>query len=307
MTDGLLLYRYFLATAKQGSVSGAAKALFVSQPAVSAALRQLEKSLGVTLFFRSSRGMALTAEGELLLQYVTKAFSFLEAGEEKLREIAGLEGGFLRIGASDMTLRFFLLEKIERFTAAHPKVRLTVTNAPTPSTLAALRGGEIDLCVVSAPFPAGEDLISYPVREIRDIFIASDRFALRGESLRAEQLADYPVVMLEKNTSTRRFCDTHLRSLGVTLDPAIELATSDLVLEFAKKGIGIGCVVEDFAADAIARGEVYEVHLNVPFPKRHFCLVESGAGPSTAAAAEFLRICGIERTEKEKGTPEDGR
>lgn len=291
----LTLYRYFLAAAEHGSISGAARALFVSQPAVSSALKQLEDALHVTLFFRNprggSRGVTLTPEGELLRQYVSKAFSFLQTGEEKLREIAGLEGGLLRIGASDMTLRFFLLERIGRFAAAHPKVRLSVTNAPTPNTLAALRAGEIDLCVISAPFEAGEELLVWPVREIRDIFIAAPRYPLREKRLSPAALKDYPVVMLEKNTSTRRFCDEHLRRLSVTLDPAVELATSDLVLEFAKQGIGVGCVVEDFALDAIRRGEVYEVKLTEPFPARQLCVAVLRGMPLSASARAFLESC----------------
>ena len=118
------------------------------------------------------------------------------------------------------------------------------------------------------------------------------RFPLRGKILPPRALADYPVVMLEKNTSTRRFCDDHLRTTGSLPEPAIELATSDLVLEFVRQGIGIGCVVEDFARDAIARGEIYEVQLTAPFPKRQLCVAELRAVPPSSAAAAFLELCG---------------
>lgn len=141
MIEKLSLYRSFLAAAAEGSISAGARALFVSQPALSADIHALEEALGVKLFFRASRGITLTPEGELLEGYVRPAFSLLDVGEERLRDIAGLHGGSLRIGASDMTLRFFLLDHIGAF-APLPEVRLSVTNNPTPETLRALRAGK---------------------------------------------------------------------------------------------------------------------------------------------------------------------
>lgn len=121
MIEKLSLYRSFLAAAAEGSISAGARALFVSQPALSADIHALEEALGVKLFFRASRGITLTPEGELLEGYVRPAFSLLDVGEERLRDIAGLHGGSLRIGASDMTLRFFLLDHIGRFLRPLPR------------------------------------------------------------------------------------------------------------------------------------------------------------------------------------------
>ncbi|MBQ8399235.1 MAG: LysR family transcriptional regulator [Clostridia bacterium] len=291
MIENLALYRYFYETALSGSISAAAKKLYVSQPAVSSMIGNLERELNTTLFFRTSRGVSLTPEGAMLFDFVKNAFSFLEAGEDKLREIANLSGGVLRIGASDMTLRFFLLDHIEKFNTSFPGVHLSVTNAPTPQTLQALKGGMLDLCVVSGPLPEEEGLECVKVREIEDIFVADPKTFVDTRVLSYEQLSVYPLIMLEKDTSTRKYVDSHIRancapdSLPV---PSIELATSDLVLEFAKRGIGIGAVVKDFAKDALKDGTLAQVHLQNPPPPRAFYLVYLQNIPLSSAARHFI-------------------
>lgn len=287
MGDSIAHYESFLAVAEAGSISEAAKRLFVTQPAVSAEIASLEHALGMRLFFRTNRGVRLTPEGTVLYGYIKKAFSFISAGEEKLRELGGLKSGLLRIGASDMTLRFFLLDYIADFRARYPDVRLSVTNAPTPQTLRALRDGQIDFGVVSEPFDADdEDIELIPVREIRDIFIASEEFGIAHRTrVEKRDLAEYPLVMLEGKTSTRRYVSEWL---GANFPaPAIELATSDLLLEFAVRGIGVSSIVEDFAADAIRAGKVIKLPMAEEIPPRRICVAYLKKLPMTAAAKQM--------------------
>lgn len=290
MIDPIAKYRTFLAVADAGSVTEAARRLFVSQPAVSADLAGLEEALGVCLFVRSRRGVRLTEAGEVLVEYVRSAFSLLEAGREKLRELSALESGSLRIGASDMTLRFYLLDHIAAFHAAYPAIRLTVTNAPTPRTLEALRSGAIDFGVISGPLATPTDgLVLLPVRRVQDIFVASPDHPLAGrEGITREELATYPMMMLEGNTSTRAYVTGWL---GKDFPPpAIELATSDLLLEFAKRGIGVASLVEDFASAALLAGEVVALQMAELPQKRSFYLAYSAGLPLSAAARRMLAL-----------------
>ena len=290
MIDNLTQYRYFFEAAKEGSISAAAKKLYVTQPAVSAMIASLESSLGVKLFLRTGRGIRLTYEGEMLFASVRTAFSFLETGEENIREMSGLSGGMLRIGASDMTLRFYLLDIIESFRRDFPRVRLSVTNAPTPKTLSTLKSGAIDLCAVTEPLTDDPEIEAFPVREVRDVFVASDAFPLRDRTVARRELSSYPLVMLERTASTRRFDDAHFTGYGLDApEPEIELATSDLVVDFAGRGIGIGCVAYDFAREAIERGELYEISLDHPIPPRRFMLAYLKDLPQSASAKEFIR------------------
>ncbi len=290
MTDNLSHYDSFLAAAECRSISEAAKRLYVTQPAVSAEIAALERSLHVRLFYRSNRGVQLTPAGEVLYDHVKKAFTFVGAGEQKIRELAGLRAGALRIGASDMTLRFYLLDHIAAFRQSYPDVHLNITNAPTPQTLQALQDGQIDFGVVSEPLPEGIDteaLELIPVRTIRDIFIASDEFEIAHRTVvDRRDLAECPLIMLERHTATRQYVSNWL---GPDFPaPAIELATSDLLLEFAARGIGVSSIVEDFALDAIRDGRVVRLPLREELPPRRLFVVLWRRLPLSAAAEKML-------------------
>jgi DNA-binding transcriptional LysR family regulator len=113
MTVNLEYYRIFYYTAKHKSITLAANELFISQPAVSQAIKQLENSIGGKLFFRTPKGVKLTSEGEILYRYISKGYEQIILGENKFKELLALETGEIRIGASDMTLQFYLLTSRE--------------------------------------------------------------------------------------------------------------------------------------------------------------------------------------------------
>ncbi|MBR2339699.1 MAG: LysR family transcriptional regulator [Clostridia bacterium] len=291
MSDLLPRYRAFLAVADKKSISAAAKLLEVTQPAVSMEISTLESELGVKLFMRTNRGVYLTEEGEVLYEYAKKGMSFLEAGEDKMREMSGLQFGRLRIGASDMTLMFFLLEHIVSFREQYEGVNISVTNAPTPSTIEALRSGAIDFGVVSEPFIGCDctDIDFVPVKEINDIFIAHPTCPLSRESkITKKQLSQYRINMLENNTSTRKYVSSWL---GANFpEPSIELATSELLVRFTEQGLGISSVVEDFAREAIREGRVVKLDMAEKIPPRKFYIAYLRKMPMSYAARVMLDI-----------------
>jgi DNA-binding transcriptional LysR family regulator len=295
MVSNLSLYRIFLETAKRGSISAAARHLYVTQPAVSVGITQLENELGVKLFFRTSRGIKLTQEGETLYEYVANAMAYLESGEDKLRDLNNLDGGVLRVGASDMTLKFYLLDYLERFHREHPKVRLTVSNHPTPRSLEELKHGNIDFCVISEPVRTDAEIEYKRVKAVRDIMVCSpEKYALLGKGAQSfETVLSSTTVMLDRETSTRRYQEEWMRRCGVSdelLQPDIELATSDLIVDFASRGIGIGCVVEDFAKRDIAEGRLKEITLLNPFPPRSFIVAYLKKLPLSSGAKHFISL-----------------
>ena len=278
-------------TAKLGSVTGAANELSISQPAVSQSLKALERSLGVSLFQRASKGVRLTREGQLLYSYVEKGYEEIAQGVEKVRQMLNLELGEVHIGASDMTLRFYLLPFLEKFHEQHPGIKVSVANAPTPETLRLLRGGKIDFGVVSTPFEQGEEFSVEPVREIEDVFVAGRRFiSYKNRMMDLQELEGLPMIFLEGNTSTRTYMDTCLSANGVELQPEFELSTSDMIVQFALRNLGIGCVVRDFAAEALETGLLFELRFNKMIPKRQICVVTGRKMSVPVAAGRLLEI-----------------
>lgn len=195
LNHSLEVYRVFYTVAKCRSITFAANELAISQPAVSQSVKQLEESLETKLFTRTSKGVRLTAEGELLYSYVSKGYEQIVLGEQKLMEMKNLELGEIRIGASDMTLQFFLLPYLEQFHERFPNIKVGVTNAPTPETLSNLEEGRIDFGVVSTPFQAKNTVEKVPVREIEDVFVAGRRFIpYKNRMLDFSQLEGLPLI-----------------------------------------------------------------------------------------------------------------
>ena len=149
MNIDLEYYKIFYYVGTFEGISAAAKKLCISQPAVSQAIKQLETQLETTLFIRMPKGVKLTSEGEVLFSYIKQGYEYMMLGEKKIREMLDLESGEIRIGASDMTLKYYLLPFLEKFHARYPKIKVAVTNAPTPETLQYLKSGKIDFGIIS--------------------------------------------------------------------------------------------------------------------------------------------------------------
>ena len=259
----------------------------------SQSLKALERSLGILLFQRASKGVRLTREGQILYSHVEKGYEEIEQGVEKVKQMLNLELGEVHIGASDMTLRFYLLPFLERFHEQYPGIKVSVANAPTPETLHLLRAGKIDFGVVSTPFEQGDDFRVEQVREIEDVFVAGRRFtSYKNRMMDLQELERLPMIFLEGNTSTRTYMDAYLSANGVEVRPEFELSTSDMIVQFALRNLGIGCVVRDFAAEALGSGLLFELRFNKMIPKRQICMVTGRKMPVSVAAGKLLEIMG---------------
>lgn len=289
MDINLEYYRIFYYVGKHKSITLAAEDLSLSQPAVSQAVKNLETALGSRLFVRTSKGVRLTTEGEVLYSYVKRGYETILQGEKKYKEMLELESGEICIGASDMTLQFYLLSHLERFHEAYPKIKVTVTNAPTPETLKYLQDGRIDFGVVSTPFTAKNNLSVVSVRKIQDVFVAGRKFEyLKGKQLAYNELEKMPLLCLEGNTSTRLYVENFLRDFSVELQPEFELATSDMLIQFATRSLGIASVVRDFAKEKLISDELFELQFETKIPEREICIVYDERIPRTKASEMLL-------------------
>lgn len=291
MNINLELYKTFYYITEYGSITAAAGRMCVSQPAVSQSVKQLEENLGVKLFVRNHKGIILTREGKLLADYVKKGYEYIRKGESELLRMKDLEIGEIRIGASDMTLQYYLLPYLEKFHDTYPKIKVTVTNGPTPETLKSLEEGKIDFGIVSTPFEVKNEYDVTMVKEIEDIFIASSEFeVLKDKEVSCSDISKLPLICLEKNTSTRRYVDDYMKENGVVLEPEFELATSNMIVQFAKRNLGVGCVMSEFAGHEIEKGELFEVKLKNRIPARNICVVTYKKMAMSAAGRRMLEL-----------------
>jgi LysR family transcriptional regulator, cyn operon transcriptional activator len=290
MKGNLDWYRVFYFTAKSRSFSKAAEQLYITQPAISYAIKQLETTLGGKLFFRSSRGAALTAEGEVLYKFIEQAYGFLTKAEQQIAEMHQLLRGEIRIGAGDTLCKHYLLPRLEAFHTAYPDIKIQVTNRTSRETVQLLKEGAIDLGIVNLPIEDSHVSIRETL-EIQDCFVAGDKYkALANTSLTLQELSKSPLILLENGSSTRRYIDHYAHNLGITIQPEIELGSIDLLVQFARIGLGISCVVKNFIAEELSQSILYEIKLEPPIPPRRVGIITLKNLPLSAAAAHFLQL-----------------
>jgi len=293
-------YKMFCKIVECQSISKAASQLYVSQPAVSLAIKQLETSLSTKLFFRTQKGVTLTTEGTVLYNYVKQGCTLINVGEEKLKDLNALQAGEINIGASDMTLRFFLLPLIEKFHKNFPLVKIKITNAPTPETLQHLKQGLIDFGAVSEPVDDTNPNYNFKsVKSVKDILVTGDHFKeLKNKAkVSVKELQKYPFIMLEKGTSTRQYIENYFKKNNSEINPEIELASHDLVIEFVKRGMGIGFMLEDFVANELRNGVLSKVNINPELPPRQFYIVTHSHIPIASAAKKLLEYNDIDMSD----------
>lgn len=264
------LYRVFYTVAKCGSSTRAADELFISQPAVSQAIKQLETQLGVTLFNRTHNGMELSSQGgKLIIRQVEEALRLLDDVENKFIEMKTSATGTIRIGATDSIFSNLLADKIVEYNHRYPAVKIELITGTTPETLSQLKENKCDVGFVNLPVEDKEVNFKGMVAQLSDVFVAGDRFSkLRGEKLSLSDLQEYPLLMIESNTVARRALASYTQTLGIQLSPDIEVENWDLMLKFAKCGMGIGCVPREYAKSMLDSGELFEVDVAPALPVR---------------------------------------
>lgn len=284
------LYKIFYYTVTNGSFSKAAEKLFITQSAVSQAVKNLETKLGVVLFFRKTRNLKLTPEGELLYTHIKQAFNFIKTGERKLTETQNLDSGEIRIGASDTVCKYYLLSYLENFHRLYPKVKIQFINRTSPKILDNLKDGSIDFGIVTLPLN-DKNVNVHQLTTVTDIFVAAPKYTeLKDRKIKLAELADYPLLLLEKASSTRRNFDTLLQEKKINLVPEIELESVDLLVEFARIGMGVAHVLKESALTAIENGELFELEMAEKPPQRQLGLVIMRQVPLSKAAEVFVDL-----------------
>lgn len=291
MENNLNLYYIFYTVALHKNISGAAKELYISQPAISKAISKLEQSLDVILFHRSSRGVTLTMEGELLFTQVQTAFSAIRHGEEQLKKVNELGISQISIGVSITLCKYVLLPYLQQFVKDNPHIKVTITCHPTMETLRDIDNSVTDIGVVGIPsLPNG--LTYIPFREIQDTFVTTDRYLgnlkIRVGNDRKAILNNATFMMLNKENISRKYVDMYLSSHQITMDNIIEINTMDLLIELAKIDLGIACVIKDFVKDELDDHSLTEVSLGRAIPKRKLGLVYKDDTIMTDAMKKFI-------------------
>lgn len=249
--DKLKPIRAFCQTARLGSVSRAAEALFLSQPAVTLQLQALERDMGVRLLERSGRRLVMTREGEALFELARPLVEGFDGLETAFRDkVRGLDAGELHVAAGSSTILYLLPKIVEAFRAAHPDVRLILHNVTGAGGLDLLRSDAVDLAVGSMlDVPA--DLDYAPVYRFEPMLIAPREHPLAAKrDLKLEDLSPYGLILPPQRLTTYRMVDLVFQRNHVPYTVALEVGGWEVIKQYVAMGLGISIVTAICLTDA---------------------------------------------------------
>ena len=295
MEQHLAQYRIFFEVAKAGSISKAAKLLYISQPAISKSILRLEENLEIALFTRTSKGVSLTPEGQIFYEYLQNAFSAIEAGEIHLAKIKQFNIGKITIGTSNTLCKYILLPYLNKFMKENPHTMVSIFTQSSDRTSLLLSENKIDIGLVAKP--AKTQSMSYiNIMEIHDIFVATPAYLNSLKHIFDKgfnPLRDGNIMLLDKNNATRRFIDNCIEGSKLHLNQSIETGNMELLIEFAKTGIGIACVIKEFIQKELEEGTLVEIEMppDLHIPKREIVVLydEKNFNPSLIKFISMLK------------------
>ena len=292
MNQNLSSYRIFYTVANTGNISKAAKELYISQPAISKSIQKLEESVGCKLFSRSSRGVVLTDEGKLLYEHVSEAFETLTMGEEKLKRSIELGVGHLKIGVSSTLCKYLLLPYLKEFIRQNPHISISISCQSTNDTLKLLEDNKIDIGLIGKPENLKNIHFDF-LEEIEDIFVAAKDY-LRNLKARGIQkdhiLQSSTLMLLDKNNMTRQYIDDYLQENQIIIKDSIDISDMDLLIDFARIGVGVASVIKNFVREDLENGTLMEIPLGFPIHKREVGFAYKTTTKPSKSLAEFIHF-----------------
>lgn len=281
------LYKVFYYVAMYKNITHAANELFTSQSAVSKSIKKLEQLTNCTLFIRSQKGVTLTSEGEILFEYVQKAFKYLLNGEKIIEKINNKEKGIVRVGISNTLCKYFFFPHLKKFHHSYPDISIQIMNQSSPNTYSLLDEGAIDFGIVSIP----KNKASYKYIELmslNDIFVSKEPHL--GQDFPLEDLVNQPLMLLDKENQTRIYIDDFLSKHGVFVNPEIEIGSMEFLIELAKIGIGTACVIKEFVTEELIKGMLYELPITPKPSPRKIGVVIKEHLPISTASKTFIKF-----------------
>lgn len=239
------LYKIFLYLYEERSISKTASKLYVSQPAISYSLKELENSLGYTLFHRNSKGIEPTLEATELYNYISTAFDILNDAEEHVKNLNNLNVGNIRIGVASHIGVLTLTQYIEKFRKEYPNVTFEIISKSMPEMVEMLETRKLDMIIGILPIISEKKLTKVNLIEVYNCF-AYNKKILKDVHIKKElDLLKYPLILPSSKTPIRTKLDDYMDSRNVRLNPSIEASTTEVALEMVRKGMGIGYFIID--------------------------------------------------------------
>lgn len=292
IVTGMLLqnYNYFYQTALIGNMTKAAESLYISQPALSKAISNLENLLGCQLFIRNPKGVTLTIEGEILFRGVKEIFSLMSETQNKISDIKKNRIFEVRIGVGRDIFSSYLLPRMKNFYALHPTARFRIDMLSSQLIIEALLDNRLDIGIMTQSLES-DQIFSKKLFPITDCFITGEKYknlTETGSHSIYELINYFPIITLPKSSLTRKHMDSYLLDYGLVINPIHEVQDTNLIAKMVSANFGIGLVTENFVRNEIENKDVYKIPLIEKLPYRDVTLSWSKNLPLSSYIQDLL-------------------
>jgi DNA-binding transcriptional LysR family regulator len=288
---GLTLHRLrlFLAVLDQGGVARAAAKEHISQPAVSEHLRGLEEHFGVRLFERVGRGVCATAAARQLEPYVRQVVQLLKTAEQLASDLQGVRTGSLTVGASTTPGTYLLPHALGRFRVDHPGIALQLRIRNSAQVEAWVASGEVELGVIGDVSNQSDLFSSDPWLKDELVVLLNKQHPMsRRASASLSAFASEPIITREPGSNTRLTTERAFRKLGITLNPVMELGSTEAIREAVAAGLGLAFVSRYESAQHDPRVAV--IRLDGVGSARRFTIIRRADTSLGPAATRFMKV-----------------
>ena len=281
------LYKIFYEVALAGSISGGAKKLMISQPAVTQAIHNLEDELGGKLFIRIPKGVIFTNEGRELFEYVSMGIKYFVNGANKFSSLKELDSGVINIGATTTISECFLLPYLKRFRELYPNIVINIVNDLSDNLISLLRNGSVDIVFTSySDFKYKDVSINY-ICELNDMFFVGKGYKKNFDSF--EDIVNDGILVNKRPSVTRVNFDIFMDKNAIDYVPKMEIVSHGLLVNLVKNNFGVGLLTKEFVENEIGRNLFY-VKPVVNIPKRKLGYVLKNDFCASFAIKEFVKM-----------------
>lgn len=259
------LYKSFLVVYETQNISRAAELLYISQPAVSHNIKELEKQLGIQLFYKKANGMSTTSEAEILYKYISSAFNSIWKGELTISDMAGLKTGVVKIGAPANISVLYLSDIVSEFRQKYPNIKIEIVSKPMTELVGMLQTQNIDILLDSQPISTDKSKTEVKfLKSFSHCFITTDKY-YTDKLVGVETINNLPLIVSSQSAEEIKLLKNAISDIKI--NPVIESWTTEAMIKFVKQGNGIGYTQEDYVKEELEAGTLKKFNLSFTPPK----------------------------------------
>ena len=291
MTLNLHLVRLFVAVVDEQSFTRAAATLYISQPAVSRSVQELERQVGLALLDRAHGQITLTEAGTVLYQQAQHIFAAERVADREFEQMRGLQSGRLAIGASTTPGIYLLPPLLAAYQHRFPAIQLFLDIGTTPEILSRLQTTALDVAFVEGPVATNDALVATPWRDDRLVVIASPAHVLAGQhAIPLDRLLAEPCICREPGSGTRAIIDAHLHALGKQLTIGMEVGSTEAMKQLVSAGLGIAITSESAIVAEKAAQHLVVLHVPQWHVRRQLTRVQRSGRSVRRSLSAFLEL-----------------